>query len=135
MTTTADQQAVGAVPQRMIAAWADNDAVAFAALFAEDGTMILPGDIFQQSSTEIEQFMTAAYAGPYKGTTVFGAPRSVRFLNADTAVLVTQGGVIAPGETAVAPDREIRATWVLAKQPTGEWKIAAYHNSPVRIPS
>ncbi|MFJ5925608.1 SgcJ/EcaC family oxidoreductase [Kitasatospora sp. NPDC092948] len=131
MTNVKDQQAVGAVPQRMIAAWAGNDAAAFAALFADDGTMILPGDIFQKGRGRIEQFMTAAYAGPYKGTTVFGAPLDVRFPTPDTAILITQGGVIAPGETEVAPEREIRATWVLAKQ-SEEWLITAYHNSPVR---
>jgi uncharacterized protein (TIGR02246 family) len=46
-------------------------------------------------------------------------------------VLITEGGVLAPGET-VAAERLIRATWVVAKQDNG-WQLAAYHNSPVNI--
>ena len=127
-TTDLDQEmsAVAAVPQRITTAWAANDATAF----AEDGTMVLPGDVYKKGRGEIEAFMTAGYAGPYKGTNVTGEPLDLKFLGSDAAVLVTQGGVLAPGESKVAPEREIRATWVLRKQ-DGDWLITAYHNSPV----
>ncbi|MFF4603426.1 SgcJ/EcaC family oxidoreductase [Streptomyces sp. NPDC001339] len=130
-TPDQDKSAVADVPQRMMAAWAAHDASALAGLFTEDGTMVLPGDIFKKGRGDIEEFMAQGYAGPFKGTSVFGTPLDVRFLGAGTAVLVTQGGVLAPGESTVAPEREIRATWVLTEQ-AGGWYIAAYHNSPVR---
>ncbi|WP_169979417.1 MULTISPECIES: SgcJ/EcaC family oxidoreductase [unclassified Microbispora] len=118
------------VPGRIVAAWAGNDADAFAAACTEDATMILPGDVFVSGREAIREFFKAAYAGPYKGTRVTGEPISVKFIGADAAVLVTRGGVLAPGETEVAPERAIRATWVLAKQ-DGTWLITAYQNTPI----
>ncbi|TDD35517.1 SgcJ/EcaC family oxidoreductase [Actinomadura sp. KC06] len=129
---TPDQAAAAALPQRMIAAWAANDASAFADLFTEDATMVLPGDVFKKGRGEIHAFMTAGYAGDFKGTTVVGKPLDVRFAGADTAILITQGGVVAAGENELRREREIRATWVLARQ-GGDWLISAYHNSPVNL--
>jgi uncharacterized protein (TIGR02246 family) len=125
-----DAVAIQAVPGRIVAAWAANDGAAFAEVFAEDATLILPGDIYLDSREQIGAFMTAAFAGPYKGTRVYGDPLSARFLADGAAVVVTRGGVLAPGDEEVAPERAIRATWVLTRQ-DGEWLIAAYQNTPI----
>jgi uncharacterized protein (TIGR02246 family) len=129
-TVATEQAAVAAVPQRIIAAWAGNDAEAFAAAFTEDGTMALPGGVFVKGRPGIKEFMAAGYAGPYKGTRVHGEPVDVRFIGKEGAIVVTVGGVLAPGETEVARERSVRAIWVLAKQ-DGEWLIAAYQNTPL----
>jgi uncharacterized protein (TIGR02246 family) len=124
----ADKAAVAGVPGRIVAAWAAHDADAFAKVFTEDGVMILPGQ-YQKGRAGISAFMSAAFSGPYKGTQVTGQPIDLRFLTADSAVLVTQGGVLAAGEKEVAAERGIRATWVVVKQ-DGEWRLANYQNSP-----
>lgn len=129
-TISADQAAVREVPGRIMAAWAANDAEAFAAVFTEDATMILPGGVFVTGRDEIRSFMAAGYAGPYRGTRVFGEPVSVKFLGPDASVVITKGGVLAPGETEVAPERAVRAMWILRKQ-GDQWLITAYQNTPV----
>ncbi|MEU5725670.1 MULTISPECIES: SgcJ/EcaC family oxidoreductase [unclassified Micromonospora] len=122
--------AIQAVPGRIVQAWADNDGAAFAAAFAEDGTLILPG-VFLTGRKEIQGFMSQAYAGPYKGTNVTGTPLAVKQLGEGAALVITQGGVLQPGETEVAPERAIRATWTLVKQGP-DWLITAYQNTPLR---
>ncbi|HUZ25816.1 MAG TPA: SgcJ/EcaC family oxidoreductase [Streptosporangiaceae bacterium] len=125
-----DAQAVQNVPGRIVAAWAKNDAEAFAAVFTEDGTLILPGDVFLKSREEIRSFMAEAFAGPYKGTNVTGKPLAVKPLADGVALVITQGGVLAAGQAEVSAEQAIRASWLLARQGS-EWLITAYQNTPI----
>ncbi|MEU8264659.1 SgcJ/EcaC family oxidoreductase [Micromonospora sp. NPDC048999] len=125
-----DRAAVAAVPQRIVAAWADHDAGAFARAFTEDGTLIITG-VSRTGRQEIESFMAQAFTGPFKGTQVTGTPYAVKPLAENVVLVLTQGGVLAPGETEVAAERAIRASWLLVKQ-DGEWLITAYQNTPVQ---
>jgi uncharacterized protein (TIGR02246 family) len=126
--TDDDIAAVGRVPQRIMVAWARNSADAFASVFTDDATVILPGGIYLKGRAAILSFMTAEYSGRYKGTLVTGEPIDVKFISDIAGVLVTKGGVLTRGESEVSAERAIRATWVLAKQ-GDEWFISAYHNS------
>jgi uncharacterized protein (TIGR02246 family) len=73
--------------------------------------------------------MAAGFAGPLKGSRVLDEPQSVRFLGSDTAVVITEGGVLMAGQTELPAERLVRATWVLAKR-NKQWYVAAYQNSP-----
>jgi uncharacterized protein (TIGR02246 family) len=136
MTTTAgvtqeaarDQEEIAAVPARMVAAWAAHDADAFADLFAEDGTLILPG-VYRRGRADIRSFMAAGFAGRYQGTTVTGQPIDLKPLGPGAVALLTVGGVIAPGQTELSSPEAIRASWILVKR-DGRWVLAVYHNCP-----
>ena len=56
-------------------------------------------------------------------------PVDVRFLTGDTAIVVSEDGIIFTGQDAVASERLVRATWVLVRR-DGGWRIASYYNSP-----
>ncbi|MBW4721823.1 SgcJ/EcaC family oxidoreductase [Saccharothrix obliqua] len=126
--TQADGAAVAALTRRVVAAWAYHDAEAFAGVFTEDGTMILPG-VYCKGREQIAAHMADAFRNQYKGTQVTGTPIDIRFFGPDSGVLLTQGGVLKPGTTEVTEDSAIRASWVVVRQ-DGEWRLAAYQNSP-----
>jgi uncharacterized protein (TIGR02246 family) len=126
--SAADQGEIAAVPARMIKTWAAHDATAFSELFTEDGTLILPG-VYKKGRGEIRKFMEAGYAGPYKGTRVTGSPLDIKPLGDGAVALLTEGGVLAPGETELSSKEAIRASWILVKQ-GGTWQLAVYQNCP-----
>jgi len=131
-TTTAgsdaDRQAVLDVLARLYQAWGAGDAEAFVADYTEDASVIQSG-VYEKDREEIRTNMAAAFAGPLKGSRVAARPVDARFLAGDTAIVVSEDGIIFPGQDAVARERLVRATWVLVRR-DGGWRIASYHNSP-----
>jgi uncharacterized protein (TIGR02246 family) len=131
-TTTAapdtDRQAILNVLAALYKAWEANDAEAFVADYTDDATVVQPG-VYKKDREEIRATMAAAFAGPLSGSRATDHPAAVRFLTGDTAVVISEGGIIFPGQEAVASERLVRATWVLVRRGDA-WRIAAYHNSP-----
>ena len=117
-TTTAgsdaDRQAVLDVLARVDQAWEAGDAEAFVADYTEDASVIQPG-VYQKDREEIRTNMAAAFAGPLSGSRVATHPVDVRFLTDDTAIVVSEDGIIFPGQDAVASEGLVRATWVLVR--------------------
>jgi uncharacterized protein (TIGR02246 family) len=123
-----DKAAIASLTQRVVAAWSYHDAGAFADVFTEDGTMVLPG-LYLQGRAEIRAHMAAAFEAEYKGTQVTGKPIGIRPLGDDAAILLSQGGVLQPGDSEVSEQEAIRAAWVAVRQ-DGQWRLAAYQNTP-----
>jgi uncharacterized protein (TIGR02246 family) len=109
-------------------AWEANDAEAFVADYTDDASVVQPG-VYKKDREEIRTTMAAGYAGPLSGSRATDQPVDVRFLTDDTAVIISEGGIIFPGQDAVASGGLVRATWVLVRR-DGGWRIACYHNSP-----
>jgi uncharacterized protein (TIGR02246 family) len=126
--TSADEQAVLAVITAGYAAWEANDADEFVAVYLDDATVVQPG-ILKKNRDEIRTTMAAGFSGPLKGSRVIDSTEDVRFVNDETAIVVSKGGIVFSGETACPTDRMVRATWVVAKR-DGQWFVAAYHNCP-----
>ena len=127
--TSEREKEVLSVPLRLVAAWAKYDSDAVANVFLKDGVLILPGDVLKKSRDDIQAFMAAAYAGPFKGTRVVGAAVDVRFVSDEVALLRTHGGILGPGHTEIVPAMAVRSTWVVVKT-ENDWKLAVYQNSP-----
>ena len=122
------RQSVLDVLARLYQAWEAGDAEAFVADYTEDASVIQSG-VYEKDRAEIRTNMAAAFAGPLKGSRVAARPVDVRFLAGDTAIVVSEDGIIFPGQDTVASERLVRATWVLVRG-DGAWRIASYHNSP-----
>ncbi len=127
-----DKAAIAALTQKVAAAWAGHDADAFADQFVDNATMILTG-VFCEGRTAARDFLTKAFQGPFKGTRVTGTPISMRMLGDNAAILLSRGGVLAPGETRPSHQRAIHASWVVVRH-GDEWRLAAYQNTPVNNP-
>ncbi|MGD0808844.1 MAG: SgcJ/EcaC family oxidoreductase [Acidimicrobiales bacterium] len=127
--TDTDRLAVLAVIEAVYVAWEANDADEFVDVYLNDATVVQPG-IYKKDRQEIRTTMAAGFGGPLKGSRVTDTPQDVRFVNDETAIVVSQGGILFPGETTCPSDRMVRATWVLAKR-DDDWFVAAYHNSPL----
>jgi uncharacterized protein (TIGR02246 family) len=130
MITTDNETAIRGVILATVAAWNANDADAFAALYANDATVVLQGGTFLQGRDEIRGYMRAGFAGRLKGTRGSDEQVSVRPIGDAAVVVVSLSGFLLPGEETPAPERVRRATWTLARHDS-EWLVEAYHNCPV----
>ncbi|MEU4167503.1 SgcJ/EcaC family oxidoreductase [Streptomyces sp. NPDC026665] len=129
-SATEDRQDIRGVLDRLYSAWADGDADAFAALYTEDATVVMPG-VFNDGREEIRAYIAAGFAGPLKGSRPLDEPRRIRFPRPGTAVVVSEAAVLLAGESEVPADRRRRATWVLVRDAAdGTWAITSYHNAP-----
>jgi len=123
-----DTAAITTVLENLYKAWDAGDADAFVADYTPDATAIVPGS-YRASREEARQAMAAGFASVLKGTTTTDRPPGIRFLGRDPAIVVSETGVLFPGESEVPADRMVYATWVLERR-DGAWLIAGYHNSP-----
>ncbi|GAA2024711.1 SgcJ/EcaC family oxidoreductase [Catenulispora yoronensis] len=125
----ADEAAIQAVLVDSYKAWEAGDADGMVADYTADATAIMTGSL-RGSRTVIRDSMAAAFAGPLKGTSTYNKQLSIRFLGQDAAIVVTESGILFPGQDEVPDAGKVNATWVFERQ-DGEWLVAAYHNSPV----
>jgi len=111
---------------RVYAAWGDADA--FAALYRDDATVVMPG-VFRQGRASVRESMAASFAGPLRGSRPVDEPQDVRVLG-DTAIVVSRAGILMPGQSSLPPAARRLATWVLTRSDAGGWAVAAYTNTP-----
>src|SRR6202034_4207152 len=103
-----DRQAIRDVLASLYKAWEAGDAVAFVADYTDDATVVQPG-VYKKDREEIRTTMAAAFAGPLSGSRATDHPSAIRFLTDDTAIVISEGGIIFPGQDAVASEGLVRA--------------------------
>lgn len=128
--TDPDEKAALTVAMRIQAAWKANDADRFAGMFVENGSLLLK-DSQLMSREEIRAHMAAGFAGPLKGAYVNGWPVSVTFLAPDVAMVITEGGIVMPGDQDVTDANLIRSTWVIVKREDGP-RLVSHQSSPIK---
>ena len=128
-----DAVAIQAVLVDSYKAWEAGDAAGMVADYTADATAILPGSL-RDSRDVIRDGMALAFAGPLKGTSTYNKQLSLRFLGNDAAIVISESGILFPGQAEVPEAAKVNATWVFEKV-DGHWQIAAYHNSPVLAPA
>lgn len=121
--TERDRAGVLAAFEATASAWAMGDAAEFAAWYADDATVVLPG-FFLRGKEAIGGAMAAAFAGPLRDSRRTHAVENMRFTGDDTAVVVTRSSTAFSGE---APAQQDLATWVLHRQ-DARWLVRAYHS-------
>ena len=127
---TGDEAAIRAVLEDSYRAWAAGDADGMVSAYTDDASAIMPG-AFRDGRDVIRDSMAMAFAGPLEGTSTFNRQLSVRFVGADAAIVLSESGILFPGQSEVPLEGRVNCTWVLEKQ-DGAWRIAAYHNSPAQ---
>jgi uncharacterized protein (TIGR02246 family) len=125
-TSANDDDAVAAVLDEVYAAWAAGDADAFVAPYAEHATAVLPGSYLQDKDA-IRATMADGFTGPLKGSRGIHQVQSIRFPGADTAIVISKGGIVFAGQTDIAAQTRSVDTWVLSRQ-DGTWRVEAFHN-------
>lgn len=129
--TSHDERAVLTVAMRIQAAWESNDADVFAEVFHPNGSLLMQ-DTQLTSRDEIRSYMRAGFEGPYRGARVTGWPLTTQFLDSNVAVVVTEGGIILAGEDEPAPERKIRATWIIVKDADNKLSLFSHQSSPLQ---
>ncbi|MBY8876035.1 SgcJ/EcaC family oxidoreductase [Actinacidiphila acidipaludis] len=127
-----DEAAIRAVLADSSEAWEAGDAEGMVADYTADATAILTGSL-RDSRDVIRESMALAFQGPLKNTSTCGRELSLRFVGRDAAIVVSESGILFPGQTEVPDPAKVNATWVLEKR-DGRWLIAAFHSSPVLAP-
>jgi uncharacterized protein (TIGR02246 family) len=126
----ADEAAIHAVLAGSYKAWEAGDADGMVADYTADATAIMTGSL-RDSRDVIRDSMASAFAGPLKDTSTWNRQLSIRFVGRDAAIVVSESGILFPGQAEVPDAAKVNATWVFEKR-DGQWLIAAYHNSPAR---
>lgn len=114
--------------QELLRNWNDNNAKAWASLFADDGLIIGfdgsqangPGEIYDHLSSIFAQHRTGIY---------ISIVRDVKYLAGDVALLRADAGMITPGRQDVNPALNVVQTLIVKRQ-GGSIKALLFQNTP-----
>jgi uncharacterized protein (TIGR02246 family) len=126
LIATGDANAVRAVLDEVYEAWADNDPDAFVAPYAADATAVHTG-VYMPNRDAIRATIAAVFAGELKGSRGVHEVQGIRFVGADTAIVLSKGSIVFAGQAEAAPESRTLDGWVLCKH-DGRWRVEAFHN-------
>ena len=124
-TTDQDPNGVLKVLEQIYAGLAANDADAYVAGYAPDAYVCTPG-VFLPDREALRATMAGHFEGPLKGSRGVYEVKSLRFLGADAAVVLTKAGIVLAGDTQAD---DFQDTWVFGRT-DGRWEVRAFHTCP-----
>ncbi len=131
-THSAEEAAVRALYQQLMAGWNQGSGDAFAAVFTEDGDLVAFDGTHFKGRQEIAPFHQQLFDNKWmKGSRLVGEVKDVRFLSPDVALMHAVGGTVMRGKSEPSPERDSIQTLVATRE-DGEWRLAAFQNSRVR---
>jgi len=128
LISTQHESDIRAVLNTVYTAWADNDADAFVAPYAPDATAVHTGSVMENRDA-IRATMAAMFDGPLKGSRGIHDVQAIRFVGADTAIVLGRGAILFAGQTEPAVESRTLDGWVLCKHEE-TWRVEAFHNCP-----
>jgi uncharacterized protein (TIGR02246 family) len=130
-----DEAAVRDVYQQLMDAWNRGSGAAFAAVFTADGDLVGFDGTHLSGRQEIAAFHQRLFDKWLKGSRLVGRVTDVRFLGPDAAMMHAVGGTVLRGKQAPAPERDSIQTLVATRQAEGDWRLAAFQNTRLRLMS
>lgn len=124
---SSDEQAIRTLYRVLLRYWNAQDASNFAALFLEDGSIVIYDGTLITGRAAIETEFGTIFARYYTPTFV-QVVYTVRFLTADTAILHGAVGMCSLPELLVNPMLNASQTLV-AHRSDGYWRIAHFQNT------
>jgi uncharacterized protein (TIGR02246 family) len=126
-----DQEAVRAVYDGLVRAWNTRDAVAFAALFIADGSIVGYDGTVVDGQAEIASHIGAIFVHHQTPAYIQKAQR-VRFLSDEVAVLRGIVGMPSLATTTINPTLNAIQTLIVCQR-DGDWRIALFQNTPAQF--
>jgi uncharacterized protein (TIGR02246 family) len=114
--------------RRLLEAWNQRDAQAFAAAFTDNGSSVGFDGSQMNGRTEIVQELRRIFAS-HPTASYVAKLREIRPLGSGVVVVRAVVGMIPPGQIALNPDVNAVQSAVLISE-GGEYRIALLHNTP-----
>jgi uncharacterized protein (TIGR02246 family) len=123
-----DETEVRALYRQLLSGWNRRSAGAIAELFVENGVAIG----FDGSELEGQKEIALQTFDDDSAGAFVAKVRDVQFLNPEVAILRAVAGMVLPGQSDLAPDKNLFQTLVAAKS-DDHWRVAVFQNTPARF--
>ncbi|MBO4165357.1 SgcJ/EcaC family oxidoreductase [Micromonospora antibiotica] len=126
-----NDRAIRALFDRLMKAWTDNDAVAYADCFTEDSDYVSYDGTRAVGRVPMQEAHDRLFRGVLAGSALVGGIESIRYVSPDVAVIHGTASVLMPWRSTLPKRRLSRQTLVAIRAQDG-WRFTALHNGRVR---
>src|SRR6185295_2392324 len=124
-----DESEIRQLQARQQDAWNRHDAVAYAALFADDADVVNVVGWWWKGRREIERQLTAAYAVVFRDSRLTIADVEVRFLGRDVAIAHVRWTMEGARTPPLIPEPRLGIQIQVLQKRGAAWRIVAFQNT------